>query len=347
MAPECMALECTEGCNVSKLLVAELIDCVAAQQSVRRMALTLGFTGTATEELALVVAELSSNLVKHAGRGVLTLRPLQSGQQMGIEVQAHDDGPGIPDIENSLTDGCSTSGTLGYGLGTVNRLMDEMDISSLPGSGTEVVCRRWIRPPRETLMLPVWDVGVVTRSRRSTPENGDAFIIKEWPGELLVGLVEGLGHGEPAQQAARAAQQYVQTHHDQPLDKIFSGAGRACRATRGVVMALARFSSRTRLRFASLGNVEVRARSGGARIPFVVQRGILGTRETHVPVQDFPWNPEWLLVLHSDGLRTHWQWSDFPGIEQEPAQAIALRLMRHLNNETDDATVLAVKGRRP
>jgi len=333
-----------DGVKATEMLVRESMDCAAAQQSVRRMALSLGFAGNASEEIALAVAELASNLVKHARRGSLTLRPLHSGDRAGIEVEAADDGPGIPDIEQSLADGYSTSGSLGYGLGTINRLMDEMDISSVPGSGTHIICRRWIRPPVETLTSHVWDVGVATRSRHFALENGDAFVVKEWQGQLLVGLIDGLGHGGLAQKAALAAQQYVQTHYDQPVDKIFFGASRACRATRGVVMALARFPSQTRISFASVGNVEARVRSEQKRISLVGQRGILGTHVSHVGTQNYTWDRRWLLVLHTDGLRSHWHWEDFPGLEQEPSQIIASKLMRELASGNDDATVLAVKS---
>jgi len=164
---------------------------------------------------------------------------------------------------------------------------------------------------------------------------------------LLVGLIDGLGHGELAQRAALAAQQYVQTHYDQTLEKIFCGVGRACRATRGVVMTLARFASPDQLQLASIGNVEIRPWTASERIPLAVRRGILGTQESNVHVQTLKWNIEWVLVLHTDGLRTHWQWSDFPGIERESAHLVASKLMRKLATEQDDATILAVKRRSP
>jgi hypothetical protein len=112
-------------------------------------------------------------------------------------------------------------------------------------------------------------------------------------------------------------------------------------------MALARFHSALRLQFANIGNVEVRTWSGAERIPFTLNRGMLGGQESRVSVQEFKWKPEWLFVLHTDGLRSHWQWSDFPGIEREPAQSVAKKLMRALAGERDDATVLAVKSRTP
>lgn len=228
-------------------------------------------------------------------------------------------------------------------MGTVNRLMDEMDISSVPDSRTNIVCRRWIWPSGEVPAAHTWDVGVLARSLRFAPQSGDAFVVKAHEGKLLVGLIDGLGHGPPAQKAALAAQNYVQRHHHLPLDKIFVGGSRACQGTRGAVMALARFVSPAKVTFASVGNIEARICGRQGSSPLIVRRGILGISEVHASVQEIVWDPNWVLVLHTDGLRTHWQWDDFLGLGCEPAKIIASRLMRSLATDYEDATVLAVK----
>lgn len=331
--------------KAAEFVIAEKADCVSAQQEARRMAQAAGFGKENSEEIAIAVAELSTNLIKHAGQGVLKLRSLR-GVRSGIEVEAEDHGPGMTDVEQCFADGYSTAKSLGYGLGAVNRLMDEIDVTSSPGPGTHVICRKWIRPTTEPGTPRLWDVGVITRSRLFAEENGDAFVIKHRNQQLLVGVIDGLGHGEQAQAAALAAQAYVQTHDDSPLDKIFLGAGRACRATRGVVMALARFSSAVRMSFASVGNVEARVCGARERIALMPRRGIVGVDEAHVSVQEIAWDPQWVFVLHTDGLRAHWQWDDFPELAAEPAREIAARLMRKLAAGNDDATVLAVRSER-
>ena len=83
------------------------------------------------------------------------------------------------------------------------------------------------------------------------------------------------------------------------------------------------------------------------RIAFLPRRGIVGVDELRVSVHEISWDPYWVLVLHTDGLRTHWQWDDFPGLGREPAKEIASRLMRDLAIGNDDATVLAVKSEAP
>ena len=109
-------------------------------------------------------------------------------------------------------------------------------------------------------------------------------------------------------------------------------------------MALAQFDSSTSMTLANLGNVEVRVWSGEERLQFIVRRGILGVGQARAIVQQHRWEPGWTLVLHSDGLRAHWQWSDFPGLERQPAQAIADSLLHKLARDDDDATVVVVRG---
>jgi len=323
--------------------VVDLIDCHLAQKTARKLVKSLGFREAEGEEIVIATSELASNLIRHAGSGSLTFKPLQIDGQAGLEIESQDQGPGIIDVDQSMTDGYSTAGGLGLGLGTVNRLMDELEINSTPERGTRIACRRWVRPPIKERTFK-WDVGAATYSRRFAPCNGDAFVIKEWGSSLLVGLIDGLGHGQAAQEAALTAQRYVLAHYDRPLDMIFAGTARACRSTRGVVMALARFESPTFLKFASIGNVEVRALCGEKKTNFLAQRGILGADQLKATVHEFQWDPNWLLILHSDGLRGPWQWEDFAGLDRDPAQAIAQRFLRKLATHDDDATIVAVRS---
>ena len=262
-----------------------------------------------------------------------------------MEIESRDSGPGIADVEQALTDRFSTAGTRGTGLGAVNRLMDELDIKSERGRGTRIVCRKWMRQQAASIRPCPLAFGVVTRPRHTGADNGDAFVVKQWAESALVGVIDGLGHGQFAHRAAKAARQYVEGHFDRPLDHIFRGVGRACRATRGVVMALARFDwGRGRLAFASVGNIEVRVFPHSEPFRFAIRRGVIGLNAPNALVTEHPWPPDHVLVLHSDGLRTHWSWKDFPGLAEQPAPAMAQEFLRLLAKEEDDATVIVVRN---
>lgn len=318
---------------------------VEARRKAKSAAARIGFDPLACEEIALAISELAGNLVKHAHGGKLVLTPLVKGEEKGLQIESLDNGPGIVNVELAMADGFSTTGSLGVGLGAVNRLMDEFDIASPRGGGVQIVCRKWARHYSPSLRACPLAFGAATRPHLYNDLNGDAFVIHSWAESALAGIIDGLGHGQYAHRAAQAARQYVETHYDRPLDEIFRGVGRACRATRGVVMALARFDwAQNRLTFASVGNIETRVFSRSGSFHCIVRRGIIGVSAPNPVVTEHAWAPDDWMVMHSDGLSTHWTADAIPGITAKPANVIAYELLRLLAKPEDDATVLVVRS---
>jgi len=329
-------------------------DVSVARNCAKNMANIIGFSQTASEELALAVSELASNIIKHAKEGSIMLLPLSDDGHIGMQIESHDKGPGIENVEQAVADGFSTVGSLGFGLGTVNRLMDEFTITSRrvnPNRGTHILCKRFVRTDSGGVSCSPLEFGVATRAHPRMNVNGDSFVIKQWGTSALVGVIDGVGHGQYALRAAQAARQYIETHYDQPLSSIFLGVGRTCRATRGVVMSLARFDwtadqSSIKLTFSGIGNVEMHVAPKPEPMKFHVRRGILGVNVTANPiVTEHPWKPEYVMVLHSDGIPAHWKWTDFPELTNASAEVAAQRLLQHLARVDDDATVIVVRGR--
>jgi serine/threonine-protein kinase RsbT len=107
------------------------------------LATALGFTPVDTERVVLAVSELATNLVRYAVQGALVLTPLARAQGPGLRVESCDAGPGIADLSRALEDGFSSAGGLGHGLPAVQRLMDEVTITTAPG-GTRIVAHIWL-----------------------------------------------------------------------------------------------------------------------------------------------------------------------------------------------------------
>ena len=126
--------------------VQQAADVDHATEAARQFALGIGFSAPESEQLALAAAELASNLVRHAGGGSIKLTLLDSSQRRGIQIESHDNGPGIANVELALTDGYSTAGGLGHGLGTINRMVDELEFHQGPPPGLRILCQRWVRP---------------------------------------------------------------------------------------------------------------------------------------------------------------------------------------------------------
>jgi anti-sigma regulatory factor (Ser/Thr protein kinase)/serine/threonine protein phosphatase PrpC len=306
---------------------------------------SVGFIPAHRAEIALVVTELASNVVQHASGGTVRLSRIEAPGRVGMQIESEDTGPGISDLEQAITDGYSTAGGLGIGLGTVNRLTDELAAYSLPERGVRIVCQRWIRPQTSGFSLRDLAFGAATRSYRRLRENGDAFIIKQWGRNAIAGVIDGLGHGEFAQRASQTARQYVEQHFDQPLESLFRGVERACRTTRGVVMALARFDlDQQKLTVASVGNVEVRLIGSPERFNLIIKRGVIGLNAPSPVPTEHPWTSSSLLIMHSDGLPAYWAWDEFSDLAHVPPAIVARRLLQGLGKMDDDATVVVARN---
>jgi serine/threonine-protein kinase RsbT len=118
-------------------------DVVASRQLVRRAAQDLGFSLVDQTKLVTAVSELARNTVKYGGGGEMTLEPLREAARVGLRVTFEDWGPGIPDVEQAMTDGWTTGSGLGLGLGGAKRLVDDFAIDTRVGEGTRLVIARW------------------------------------------------------------------------------------------------------------------------------------------------------------------------------------------------------------
>jgi serine/threonine-protein kinase RsbT len=93
--------------------------------------------------MVTAASELARNTVDYGGGGTVRLELLSEGPRRGLRVAFEDRGPGIPDIQQAMTDHFTTGNGLGLGLGGARRLVNEFDISSRVGEGTRVVITRW------------------------------------------------------------------------------------------------------------------------------------------------------------------------------------------------------------
>ena len=110
----------------------------------RNAAAAIGFDEIVGHMIATAVSELARNIVKYAGRGEILIDRIDTGSRTGIEVTARDRGPGIEDIQQAMADHYSSGNTLGLGLPGVKRMMDEFELTSVPGQRTTVIIRKWL-----------------------------------------------------------------------------------------------------------------------------------------------------------------------------------------------------------
>jgi serine/threonine-protein kinase RsbT len=125
------------------------MDLAWVRQHVRQAAAEIGFGLVEQTKLVTAASELARNTLVHGGGGQVECAAVSGGRTRGLRLTFTDEGPGIPDVELALTDGYTSGGGLGMGLGGARRLVHEFSIDSRPGGGTRVTVVCWVTaPPR-------------------------------------------------------------------------------------------------------------------------------------------------------------------------------------------------------
>ncbi|MEV8633212.1 anti-sigma regulatory factor [Streptosporangium sp. NPDC051023] len=120
-------------------------DVVLVRQHVRTAAVDVGLSLVDQTKVVTAASELARNALVYAGGGQVRIEIVRNGLRKGLRLTFNDEGPGIPDIEQALTDGWTTGGGLGLGLSGSRRLVDEFDLKSAPGEGTLITVTKWAR----------------------------------------------------------------------------------------------------------------------------------------------------------------------------------------------------------
>lgn len=129
-----------------ELPIASNDDVVRIRRMVRTAASAAGLSLVDQTKIVTAASELARNTLVHGGGGSARVEQTTGARgQAGLRIVFTDEGPGIPDLEQAMTDGWSTGEGLGLGLSGARRLADEFELDSRPGEGTTVVLVKWIR----------------------------------------------------------------------------------------------------------------------------------------------------------------------------------------------------------
>ncbi|WFE61653.1 ATP-binding SpoIIE family protein phosphatase [Micromonospora sp. WMMD712] len=322
------------------------VESGSAASSVRRAAerlgAQLGIGDARTADLAIVAAELTSNLVKHAEDGVLLLRPVRVGDRAGVELVAIDSGPGMADLTVSSRDGHSTAGTLGIGLGAIMRQADWFDGYSRPGRGTVLAVQIWPKGPAPEQS---W-AGALTRPLTGEQVSGDGYAVRVAEGRHQVLVCDGLGHGPLAAAATDAALAAFRAAPAAPPAAVVQHLHRSMSHTRGAALAVAELDGEAHLlRYAGLGNIAATVLAEGERRRGLVSLpGIAGHQRPVVREYEYAFPAGATLVMHSDGVADRWQFDDYPGLAGRAPLVLAATVLRDAGVRRDDACVLAARA---
>lgn len=307
------------------------------REAVRARGAAVGLSSLAIEKLVAAVSELVRNQLAHAIGGEVGLRMTDRGGVAGLEVIAADRGHGIADPANALRGVPRVAGSLGVGLSAAARQVDELDLDIRHGAGTSIALRVFTQPVRRS------EIGILARPHPDETVIGDGAVALRSPTGLWLGIVDGLGHGPLACEAADGA---LETMIRQPLLQLadlFQVIHTAVVGTRGAVMAIAHVTDQ--IEHASVGNISTRviAIDGTAR-PLSSTPGTLGSAfPRRVHVDHVTLQPGELLVMSSDGLTSRVDLTHEPAVIRQHPIIVAQHLLARFARGTDDAIVAVVR----
>lgn len=309
-----------------------------ARRTAQHLAGQHGFDERDAGRVALVATELSSNLLKHAGRGEMHLRMLP--RPLGgfaLEMLAVDRGQGF-DLQACMMDGYSTGGTQGIGLGAIARQAEVFDVYA-DARGAVLLARCFQRSDR----APDLRFGVSQHSLHDDPACGDVWHLAINDKGFSALVIDGLGHGEEAERAARAGEAAFARAPFADSLMALADMHQAMTGTRGGALALAQFDGVSgTLGFTGIGNIAGSLLSAGKSRGLASQPGIVGGQYRKAQRFDYAHVNGQVLIMHSDGLQSRWNLSQYPDLLHRHPSVIASVLHRDFSRGRDDVTVLVI-----
>lgn len=304
------------------------------------MADRLGFDSARSGELSLLITEVSRNVLVHGGGGQTIIVGAKNGGEATARILALDSGPGIGDMTKALSDGYSTGGTMGGGMGAMRRIATSLEVFT-SRSGTIVFLE--LGSPANRGGLQVAGMAIPYPGERLC---GDAWAQHQSSERTLILLVDGLGHGAQAADAADEAVAIFRKRTEHHPGEILSRIHEGLKKTRGAVAAVAEIRPYEKsVTYAAVGNTAASIVNNEGSKSLVAHSGTLGVATPRIQEFKVGWLPGSALIMHSDGVQTRWDLSTYAGLLARHPAVIGAALLRDFRRQRDDASVVVVKNK--
>ncbi len=178
----------------------------------------------------------------------------------------------------------------------------------------------------------------------SEDECGDTGYIYQNDGICLIALVDGLGHGKPAHEAALLAEEYLAANCELELVAMMQGLNKALVKSRGGVAALCRLDTGTgEMRFCGIGNITTRIFSSAEQTRLTPGDGIVGYMMPTPREKTVTLIPGDVVMLYSDGIKEHFEEYDCIGLLDGSAEDIVKKVFHSFYKGDDDGSCLVMR----
>jgi len=344
--------------NIISLPIENESDIGVCRRKGVGLATQMGFNEVSSGEIAIMISELVTNVLKHGGgKGKIVICQIQDSEnKKAMEIWCCDAGNGIANYNNALKDGYTRKDTLGIGLGTIKRFSDELEINPISslsfkedyfsGANNYKHCLRILKWKPTKLWFGTnknLTVGAVSRCHPGEHLNGDAYLVNHVSSNICtVAVIDGLGHGKEASLASELAKEQIILKSNLSVDKLMQHVHNSIRGTRGAVIGLARIDTEAnKLSFSGIGNIESFVITEKEKKTLLSFGGIVGHNMRTPKVFEADFKPGNTLCMYSDGITSRWKPEDIEW--NESPQKNAEHIINKHSRLNDDATVLIIR----
>lgn len=316
------------------------------KKEVHNLALNAGFSEKRIGEVDIILAEITSNLHKYAKDGEILVGHFENNSEEYIELISIDNGPGMGDVQRVMADGFSSTNTMGHGLGSIKRLSDQFDIYSQKGWGTILLSRIYkIKPPARPKEKAAVKINAIVVAKPPETVSGDGFYYKLSDQYVKLLVADGLGHGPEANLAVNEAVKAFKTCPYNSPTEIIRYLHPEIRKTRGLVGTVVVFDIKNReFKITGVGNISAKFLGPASNKNHLAYNGIIGHNIPNtINDQTAGFNEYNQMVLCSDGIRSRWELSKYPGILRTDLSIQAAAIFKDFARQTDDMSVVIIK----
>ncbi len=174
--------------------------------------------------------------------------------------------------------------------------------------------------------------------------NGDGVFISVDKEQLFVCIVDGAGHGKEANIIAQASLEFLEKNKNMALPDLMSELHKNLLRTRGGVAIIGRLDYESlKFHFVGMGNIFIR-KFGKDSKRELTQDGVIGYHIRTPLEKQMQMTRGDILVLHTDGITSHFNENDYPEILRDDAKTIADNLINKFGKtDNDDATCVVIR----
>jgi phosphoserine phosphatase RsbX len=198
----------------------------------------------------------------------------------------------------------------------------------------------------ETMKTSGFEWAVAAAPIPGEKESGDLHVVEPFARGVLMAVIDGLGHGVPAAEAARTAAEFMKMNAGESVIRLVQQCDRQLHRTRGVVMSLASINATEEtVTWLGVGNVDgILIRNNASprtNSEFLnAARGVVGARLPALRAAVLPIAHGDTLIFATDGIRSGFD--EGLSLSTSPQQ-IADRILAQDGLDTDDSLVLVAR----